>query len=124
MPCRSDYMEPDAQEREMSRVFCVRDELAGKKPTRNHWEGYHPKAYGVSFERAESDKITAGVCAQLSADPVAVKRLSLEAQIWWRDHQEADRERVQTTREKKRLDALRGQAIKKLTPEERKALGL
>jgi hypothetical protein len=45
-------------------------------------------------------------------------------QIWWRDHQAADRAREAKEKEDTERNALRASGLSKLTAEERKALGL
>jgi hypothetical protein len=45
-------------------------------------------------------------------------------QIWWRDHQAADRKREADERKKIEQDALRAEARSKLTPDERAALNI
>jgi hypothetical protein len=43
---------------------------------------------------------------------------------WWEDHQERDRERIRTELKDKRDKATRQKAVAKLTPYERRLLGL
>lgn len=49
---------------------------------------------------------------------------SLEMQIWWRDHQEKDREREKEESEKAERNKVREAALSKLSKEEKEALGL
>lgn len=120
MPCKSDHMDPTGLEREASRVACLLDELNGAKPSQGSWYGYHPRVYNqVSQELA--DKLTAELCSRLQT--VDVTKYSLELQMWWRDHQAADKARVERELEQSRTAAEREAALAKLTPHERKLLG-
>ena len=104
----------------MSKVACLLDELDGKKRiNRDHWRGYHPRVYN---ERVDADEMTAELCSRLQG--VDVSQYSLEMQIWWRDHQEADKRRTKARLAKAKTDKQRKAAIAKLTPHERKLLGL
>jgi hypothetical protein len=47
-----------------------------------------------------------------------------EVREWWHKHQEADRKAREAAEEKKRIAQVRREALKKLTAEERKALGI
>ena len=80
-----------ASQREInaSRVCCLHDELDGKPFNREHWSGYHPLAYSTHYDL---DKGVAHLCARLKA--IDVTQYSLEMQMWWRDHQIADRARI------------------------------
>lgn len=119
MPCNSDYMEADRREIEISRVACLLDELDGLPIKKNHWDGYHPLVYN---KPDRGNELVAELCEKLRNTDVT--RYSLEMQIWWRDHQAADKERL----EAELRDATRRQekeaALAKLTPHERKLLGL
>jgi hypothetical protein len=50
--------------------------------------------------------------------------MSLELQIWWRDHQEADRIRQKEEAAAQKKAHIRAQGLAKLTLEERRALGV
>lgn len=122
MPCNSDYMEASGYEKAMSQVACLLDEINGKPIDRSHWGGYHPRIYSRGVSKAEADAMVARLCSFLrDAD---VMRYSLEMQMWWRDHLKADEARIE--RERREVDAAaeRNAALAKLTPEERKLLGL
>jgi len=97
MPCNSDHMNPHTIEIEMSRVACLIDELDGKPFDRNAWRGYHPTVYGKPVDKKRRDNMVAALCERLQGKDVT--KQSLEMQIWWRDHQEADKARIE--REKK-----------------------
>lgn len=53
-----------------------------------------------------------------------VTKHSLEMQVWWRDHQEADRQRVAREVSDSKTQTERNAALSKLTPYERRLLGL
>lgn len=120
MPCDSKHLEASGYEKEISRVACFIDELAGKKWTRAEFEGYHPKVYS-KCSRNLGDRLTRQLCSALRK--VDVTKYSLELQIWWRDHQAADEERRRRDEKVLQDDADIKAALEKLTPRERKLLG-
>lgn len=121
MPCNSDYMNASQLEIELSRVACLLEELDGTPINPSHWRGYHPAVY-CRLSSVDADKIVAELCSRLQDTDVT--KYSLEMQMWWRDHQKADKARLEMelrlTKEKEDKD----KAIAKLTPYERKLLGL
>jgi len=120
MPCNSDYLDPDNRERELSRVACLLDEIAGKQPIdRDHWRGFHPLVYN---KNPDGDAMVVKLCAALQSCDVA--KFSLEMQIWWRDHQAADKERIVRDLKKAQTNAERDAALEKLTQHERSLLGV
>lgn len=122
MPCNSDYMAASDFEVQMSRVACLLDEIEGEPIDRAHWGGYHPRIYNRSPSKAEADDMVARLCSFLrDAD---VTRYSLEMQMWWRDHLHADQARIERELREADTEAQRKSALSKLTPDERKALGL
>ena len=119
MPCDSSYMEANGLEIRLSQVACLLDELDGKEIDQHHWRGYHPRVYS---QRVDGDKMVAKLCKRLQS--VDVKNYSLEMQIWWRDHQAADRARVEEELAAATDAKAKAAAIAKLTPHERKLLGI
>ena len=111
MPC---YTPPPSHaELEQKRLNELLDEIGDTTPKSSH--GFLGPARPLSL-----DAMTRRLCEWSKAnDP---RTLSLEFQIWWRDHQAFDRKREATERAIAERDALREQALAKLTPEERKAL--
>lgn len=92
MPCQSDYLNATGQEIELSQMFCFLGELEGKPWNRDWFRGYHPAAYNRGdCDKKKLDEIAALLCSKLSN--LDATKYSLELQIWWRDHQEADRAR-------------------------------
>lgn len=118
MACNSDHMNPMPRELKLSKIECLLDELEGQKIISMHWQGYHPRVYNTGCSVDNTDKL----CRLLKT--VDVSKYSLEMQMWWRDHQEADQARMRAERKAMKLQRLRLSAMSKLTNEERKALGL
>lgn len=112
MPCRCDYMDPTSRELESVKVInFLRDEFNIKLGK--------PGSYG---NVSNLDKDTAKLCSLCQKTNMKSKSLSL--QLWWEEHQKADKEREATrlaiakrNRDKKKL-------LSKLTPYERKLLNL
>lgn len=124
MPCNSEYLNASGTEVELSRVACLLDELDGKKWSNGDWDGYHPRIYNklAELEKDVCDAMVSELCSRLQG--VDVKKYSLEMQMWWRDHQEADKLRVELEIAANKDKAARQAAVSKLTPHERKLLGL
>lgn len=90
MPCDCSHLMPQELEKEISKVCCLLDEVMDGKPIdKCHFNGYHPLVYNQPLPRNICDFWTARLCRLLS-NHKDVSSLSLEAQIWWRDHQAAD----------------------------------
>lgn len=119
MPCNSDYMNATERETALSQVACLLDELDGKQINRDHWRGYHPRVYS---RNADGDALVAELCAKLQA--IDVSKQSLEMQIWWRDHQAADKARLQREQAQAQTEQERQAVLSKLTDHERRILGL
>lgn len=115
MPCNSDYMQHDAREAESGRVLEFLKEVNGELFNHNN-----PSYYG---RVATLDSDTAQLCSILGRMG-DVSGLSLELQLWWRRHQEWDRIREQREVEARQRETTKAQALEKLTPEERIALGV
>lgn len=91
MPCDSSHCEATRLEKYASEIAFLLDEIKGK-PTEKHFRGgYHPDIYN-KCSRELADRLTAKLCAKLRR--TGAKKYSLEMQIWWRDHKEADAEKV------------------------------
>lgn len=122
MPCNSDYLSPQRTEIEMSRVLCLLDELNGRQWSKEQWAGLHGGAYGQNLQKRQRDALVAKLCQRLQS--VDVTKYSLELQMWWRDHKEADKKRVEQEVAAARFQAERAAVIAKLTPYERELLGV
>lgn len=109
-------------ELKLSQVQCLLDELDGKPINPEFWNGHHPNVYSCGLSQNNADKMVSALCGRLQKEDVSKR--SLEMQIWWRDHQEADARHA-----KEELDAAKTAqekeiALSKLTPYERKLLNL
>ncbi len=84
---------------------------------------YRSSAYW-NYESANS-AIAKALCKELKTrTPQQIKELSLELQIFWRDHQEQDRLRVQDEQRATLRRKIAMTGLKKLTQAERLALGI
>jgi hypothetical protein len=115
-------MEATSEEIKQSQLFCIIDELAGLTFTKGDWNGYHMSAYCKNFGRKTTNRLAQQVCEQLQ--DVDVTKYSLELQTWWRDHQEADKKRLEKEISDSDLEIEKLKALDKLTPYEKKLLGL
>ena len=120
MPCDSSHMKPSTKEIELSRVACLLDELDGRPWDRSEWYGYHPTVYNKF--NIDADKLVSSLCTKLQS--VDVTKYSLEMQMWWRDHQEVDKKRLQQELSLKQKDKDKQAALAKLTDYEKNLLGL
>lgn len=99
MPCDSSYMQANGLEIEVSRMMMLIEELeGGKHPnvSSRWWRGYHPNVYGKPHQevRLLADQCAKQLCASLRGKlPTQIKDMSLEMQLWWREHQKADKKR-------------------------------
>lgn len=121
MPCNCDYMEPETREIETSRVACLLDEIEGKTWSKSEWGGYHPDVY-CKYNKQFADDLVSQLCSKLKN--LDVTQYSLEMQIWWRDHQIADKNRKKQEKEEKEIKRKKEQALNKLFQEEKEILGL
>lgn len=126
MPCDSSYMNANDLEKELSRVLLLLEELKTGKPIdpkSSDWGGYLPGVYGdgQSSLRRRADIAVAELCSKLQRIP-DIQRYSLEMQMWWREHQEADRQREKQEFENKKKHQTRIAALAKLSEEERQSL--
>ncbi len=103
MPCDASHCEPHGLEKEVSRVASLYDAVVSKRPLNtHHYEGYHPCVYSKGRDRIQvvADDITNRLCTWCKNNDVTKE--CLELQIWWRDHQAAD---------KAKEDAIKGNGI-------------
>lgn len=121
-------MEPTDSEKELAKVFAFLDELDTGKLKKNHaYAGYDFRAYNKATKERLDEK-TAELCSKIKEleelNPKAISIYSLELQIWWRDHQEFDRKRLEEEYSNAELNKLKEVALSKLTSFEKKLLGL
>lgn len=112
MPCDSSYMNPRADESASRQVISFLEEA-----------GYDAGKYDNLYGRTSTiDADTRKLCKWCVTHRGRISSLSLEFQIWWRDHQKEDaRKQKELTRQNEQT-RLRLQALSKLTPAERRAL--
>ncbi len=122
MGCNSSYMDATQMEKNLSVVYGLLDELETGKLPENFGDGYDSRTYNKGLNQSDLDKATKTLCSKLKKTDVS--KYSLEMQIWWRDHQKADKERLAKEKEEKEMKAVAKKALAKLTPKEKKALGL
>ncbi|NKF52781.1 hypothetical protein G3R49_19680 [Shewanella sp. WXL01] len=113
MGCRYDIKLPSARERESRRVIAYLNEV-----------GLLNCQIGEFGNVAMLDEHTRQLCKFCQLNRASIADYSLELQIWWRDHQAADRARA----EKELREAKTAKEIKaahaKLTEHEKRLLGL
>lgn len=98
------------------------DEIKGKLVSKQDRDGYHPEAYNKHITKEMLDFYTEELCSLLQK--IDVSTLSLEAQIWWRDHQIADKERLLDNIKKRKKRMQIEEILARLTDYEKKLLGL
>lgn len=124
MPCNTDHMMPHTREIELSKIAYLLDELetgVSVNP-RTFNSGMHKSVYNRGISHSKADAMIAKLCGQLQQADVG--SLSLEAQVWWRDHQAVDRARLEAELQAKHDAEAKRAAIAKLTTHERKLLGI
>lgn len=125
MPCNCEYLNADDLEIEISRVYCLLEEIRTGKPVNpesERWNGYHPRVYN-KVNRKRADRVVAKLCDILDkTTDLRLSRYSLEMQTWWRDHQKADRARLAKELKEDQQKALVESAQQKLSAEELAAL--
>ena len=130
MPCKSDRMEPNVLEKELSMVACCLDELNNHIDPykKRHKEGYHPKVYSNKLSDEEGNVLVATLCSKCKKleRQGFIKDKSLELQMWWRDHKKKDeqRERDQELQflEERDQVAFVHSLMNRLTPSDKKLL--
>lgn len=103
MPCDASHCEPNGLEKEASKVAALFEAaVCHTTPHPSHLNGYHPSAYNKPKDYIQSfaDEITNRLCTWCKNNDVTKE--CLELQIWWRDHQAAD---------KAKEDAIKGNGI-------------
>ena len=133
MPCRSDYMEPNAREAESKLVakllIYVLDSL---NETHDDYNSIFNASVHFYGDQHRLDEWTAILCSKLKKlskkqqDTIIYDGRLPKARLladWWEKHQEADKLRNARERAKKKQASLRKSALAKLSPAERRALG-
>jgi len=75
--------------------------------------------------KAEADKVTRLLCMVLKGvSPHDIRSFPVDLQNWWTKHQEEDRRRLRYEAQKRVTQRAKRKALNKLTPEEKRLLGL
>jgi len=126
MPCNGDYHGPTVRMIELSKVCYLLDELDGKEVTDSviFNGGYHPTVQRHYINDTERDNLYDKLCSKLMNFTEVYHKAnhSLEMQIWWRDHQIADKAREAGERAEDRLAKDKDIALAKLTEYEKTIL--
>lgn len=126
MPCDSAYLEPNQKEKNGSKVLALLDELRtgtlDKQLYGSGYESFNPGFGTGNYYKGNLDRDVAALCTFLAVEDVT--HYSLEMQMWWRDHQEADKLRIAREIQKATNDFDKEEVLKKLSPHEKKLLGL
>lgn len=122
MPCNSDYLEANGMEIEHSKVLALLRELKTGKLPSFFGDGYHKDVYNKTTKGILDEKV-AELCSKLQ-DVEDVKKYSLEMQMWWRDHQKADKARIKRIAQSKKEAKDKEELLSKLSPYEKKLLGI
>lgn len=124
MPCLSDYQNANEFEIENSKVLAILEELKSGKLPKWFGDGYNKRVYNCT-SRESLDSNTAQLCTSLSKLAKSkLNKLSLEAQLWWRDHQAHDARRKVKERKDKLNEKAKQAALNKLSKKEKILLGL
>lgn len=125
MPCISDYLEPNQRERELTNIRAFQTELKTGKLGEHYGTGMDPDVYDKNLSQEILDKETAMLCKAMQKVEVEgnLSNVSLELQMWWRDHKAADLKRVKAELEAVKDEEDRKKALAKLSAHERKLLG-
>lgn len=121
MPCNSDYLEARPSEVEASKVLALLEELETGNLPEYFGDGYYSEVYNKNEKEILSEKVPE-LCKKLQK--VDVSSYSLEMQLWWREHQKADKERIEKELKLIQEDSDRQKAINKLSDYEKGLLGL
>lgn len=123
MPCNGDYLNPTELEVNLSKVYGLLDELKTGKLPKDFGTGYDKRVYSKGLTQHNLNAKVAELCSALKKDK-KIKKRSLEMQMWWRDHQKADKAREKREVQDKKDKAAKKVALSKLTLAERKLLNL
>jgi len=135
MPCDSSHLRATGTEIRASEIMALKEELKTGKLPEYYGNGYYSEVYGQPNAHNLDDGVRY-LCRQLERKkPNEIKGYSLEMQMFWRDHQRADRmrkneeiKRGKAKKEKTEREELnkdeKSRVLKKLTPRERKILGI
>lgn len=128
MPCNCDHMEPNKHEIESKKACqCARYLLRTMNLDVPDWvEEGAEDYYGIPFKMEEVTILLCKLCSEID-DSIIYNGRDKEARMtadWWDEHQKADRERIAKEEHERKQNTLRASAAKKLTDEEKDALGI
>lgn len=83
----------------------------------------YPPGPTIHDQKVELEKMLCRACKLLDANEVDYS-MYLDLSEWWYKHQEEDRKRIEAKKAEREKKKIRKAALEKLTPAERKALGL
>lgn len=116
MPCNSDHMKANSLEIKSSKLLCILEEIKnGKEIKPNAWRGYHSEAYDNKKTQEDCDEMAQEICDILTEK--GAEKFSLEVQMWWRDHQKADKARAELKANRKLERERKIDVLKKISPE-------
>lgn len=111
MPCSSEHMEPTFRERESAKIRALLFEVGIRQDS------------GGMYGNTDTLNRDASELCEFCADSADISKHSLELQIWWRDHQQADKERLEREQAKNKTEQEKQEALSKLTDYEKGLLG-
>ena len=122
MPCRSDYLAASNHGIEASKVLALIEELETGILPDYYNDGYYKEVYSKNAALILQEKVPI-LCEKLQ-QVKDVTKYSLELQIWWRDHQKADKKRIEDELFFLSEEIARKSALDKLSDFEKKLLNL
>ena len=122
MPCNSDYLDPTQKEIELAKVYGLLDELETGKLSNKYPDGFDERVYNENISKEAMDEKVEKLCSKLQKTDVS--KYSLEMQMWWRNHQEADRKRLEKEIKDKKNKEERDKILSKLSKYEIDLLNL
>lgn len=111
MPCCSEHMNPSGREIESKKVITYLVEV-----------GLYKGTIGYYGDVRELDNHTSQLCEFCQGNDITES--SFELQIWWRDHQQADRDRLAREQQEAKTVEEKEEALSKLTDYEKELLNL
>ena len=97
------------------KIFIEHSKNKGEIRLENYFgDGYHKDVYDKTTKGILDEKV-AELCSKLQ-DVEDVKKYSLEMQMWWRDHQKADKARIKRIAQSKKEAKDKEELLSKLSP--------
>lgn len=129
MPCRSDYMDPSPREvynQKTARLilWLVRKKVATVLSTHRLIDDAHNIYCGADYTPDLCEVLKSLTKEERTKLFNEEEKIAAELKLWWLDHLEGEERRAKEDSDKDKIEKLKKSALKKLTKEERKALGL